>query len=60
MKENYAGTMDLDGDEIYFLTLNRGGFVYDFWPSPFNADDIRYTVTREGETEPINSGNLLK
>ena len=60
MKKNFAGTMNHEEKEIHFLTLNRGGFVYEFWPSPFNDTDIRYSVTREGETEAIKSGSLLR
>lgn len=69
MKKDFAGTMKYNGKDIHFLTLNRAGFTYEFWPSPFNSEDIRYSVTKEGEkaleilglgqAEPIKSGNLL-
>lgn len=60
MKISMAGIMEQEGKEIHFLTLERDGFIYEFWPSPFNNDDIRYSVTRKGETEAINSGSLLR
>lgn len=70
MKVTMTGTMSHEGKEIHFLTLKRGPFVYEFWPSPFNTDDIRYSVTRVGdkaleilglaESEPVKSGSLLR
>jgi len=60
MKKDFAGTMHHEGEEIHFLTLKRGNFLYELWPSPFDDADIRYTVTGDDGEEPIKSGSLLK
>ena len=60
MKVTMTGTMNHEGKEIHFLTLKRDGFVYELWPSPFNDEDIGYTVTKEGETEPLEIGKIPK